>query len=59
MPEGSGLKEQVRSNQMLAHARAVKEGKVFAVPGIHLRVASQYLILSANYLAGVVYEGGF
>jgi len=59
VPEGSGLKEQVQSNQMLAHARAVKEGKVFAVPGIYLRVASQYMILSANYLAGVVYEGGF
>ena len=59
VPEGSGLKEQVRSNQMLAHAGAVKEGKVFAVPGIYLRVASQYMILSANYLAGVVYEGVF
>ena len=59
VPEGSGLKEQVRSNQMLAYARAVKEGKVFAVPGTHLRVASQYLIMSANYFAGVVYEGAF
>jgi iron complex transport system substrate-binding protein len=59
VPEGSGLKEQVRSNQMMAHARAVKEGKVFAVPGIYLRVASQYMIMSANYFAGVVYEGGF
>jgi iron complex transport system substrate-binding protein len=59
VPEGSGLKEQVQSNQMLAHASAVKEGKVFAVPGIYLRVASQYMILSANYFAGVVYEGGF
>lgn len=59
VPEGSGLKEQVESNQMLAHAGAVKEGKVFAVPGIHLRVASQYMIMSANYFAGVVYEGGF
>ncbi len=38
VPEGSGLKEQVQSNQMLAYAGAVKEGKVFAVPGIYLRV---------------------
>ncbi len=59
VPEGSGLKQQVRSNAMLAHARAVKTGKVFSVPGIYLRVASQFMILSANYLAGVVYEGGF
>jgi iron complex transport system substrate-binding protein len=59
VPEGSGLEVQVRSNQMLAHATAVKEGKVFAVPGTHLRVASQYMIMSANYFAGVVYEEGF
>jgi iron complex transport system substrate-binding protein len=59
VPEGSGLKEQVQSNPMMAHARAVREGKVFAIPGIHLRVASQFMILSANYLAGVIYEGGF
>jgi iron complex transport system substrate-binding protein len=59
VPEGSGLEEQVQSSPMLAHARAEKTGKVFAVPGIYLRVASQYLILSANFLAGVVYEGGF
>jgi iron complex transport system substrate-binding protein len=59
VPEGSGMEEQVQSSPMLAHARAVKTGKVFAVPGIYLRVASQYLILSANFLAGVVYEGGF
>ena len=45
--------------QMMAHAGAVKAGKVFAVPGIHLRVASQYMVMSANYFAGVVYEGSF
>ena len=59
VPEGSGLKEQVESNPMLAHSGAVKKGKVFAVPGIYLRIASQYMVLSANYLAGVVYEGVF
>jgi iron complex transport system substrate-binding protein len=59
VPEGSGLNEQARSNQMLAQARAVREGKVFPVPGIYLRATSQYMVLSANYFAGVVYEGGF
>jgi iron complex transport system substrate-binding protein len=59
VPEGSGLKEQLESNPMLAHAGAVKKGKIFAVPGIYLRIDSQYMLLSANYLAGVVYEGAF
>jgi iron complex transport system substrate-binding protein len=59
VPEGSGLKEQVQSNQMLAHARAVKSGKVYTVPGIYLRVASQYMIMSANLIAGIVYEDAF
>jgi hypothetical protein len=44
---------------MLAHAEAVQKGRVFTVPGIYLRVASQYMIWSANYLAGIVYAGGF
>jgi iron complex transport system substrate-binding protein len=59
VPEGSGLGEQIEANPMLAHARAVKEGRVFTVPGLYLRVTSQFMILSANYLAGIVYEGGF
>ncbi len=59
VPEGSGLKGQLESNPLLAHAGAVKKGKVFAVPGIYLRIDSQFLVLSANYLAGVVYEGAF
>lgn len=58
VPEGSGLGEQLRANPILAHARAVKDGKIYAVPGIYLRVASQYMILSANLLAGIVYADG-
>jgi iron complex transport system substrate-binding protein len=58
VPEGSGLKKELQSNALLIHAEAVRKGKVFAVPGIYLRVASQYLILSANVLAGIVYAGG-
>lgn len=58
VPKGSGLKEQVEANPMLAHAAAVKAGKVFSVPGIYLRVTSQYMILSANYLAAIFYEEG-
>lgn len=55
VPEGSGLGEQLRSNPILSHAGALRGGKVYAVPGIYLRVASQYMILSADVLAGIVY----
>jgi iron complex transport system substrate-binding protein len=58
VPQGSGLEEQLRANQILAHARAVKAGKIYKVPRVYLPVASQYMVLSANLLAGIVYEGG-
>jgi iron complex transport system substrate-binding protein len=57
VPDGSGLAGQLQSNPILYHAGAVKEGKIYTVPGIYLRVASQYMVLSANFLAGIVYAG--
>lgn len=59
VPEGSNLKELLVNNQLLSHARAIKEGKVYYVPGVYLRVDSQYMLLSANLLAGIVYEEAF
>ena len=55
VPEESHLKNLLMTNRILSHARAVKGGKIFTVPGIYLRVDSQYMILSANELAGIVY----
>ena len=55
VPEGSNLKTQLMSNKVLTHARAVKNKKVFYMPGRYLRVDSQYMVLSANLLAGIVY----
>jgi iron complex transport system substrate-binding protein len=55
VPDGSGLAGQLRSNPILSHARAVKEGRIYAVPAIYLRVTSQHMVLSANFLAGIVY----
>jgi iron complex transport system substrate-binding protein len=57
VPEGSGLGGLLRSNPILSHARAVKGGRVCAVPGIYLRVASQFMVLSADVLAGILYAG--
>jgi iron complex transport system substrate-binding protein len=56
VPEGSNLKELLMTNDLLSHARAIKKQKVYYVPGVYLRVDSQYMILSANLLAAIVYE---
>ena len=59
VPQESHLREQLMANEILSHAGAIKKGKVYEIPGVYLRVDSQYMILSANLLAGIVYEGGF
>jgi len=59
VPEGSDLKGRLMANEILSHARAIKEGKVHNVPGCYLNGHSQYVVLSANLLAGIVYEGVF
>jgi len=59
MPEESGLREQLMANPILSHSRAVQNGRVHSVGGVYLRVASQYMILTANLLAGIIYEDAF
>ena len=56
VPERSKLKELLMSNRVLSHARAIKSGSVYYVPGVYLRVDSQYMLLSADYLAGIIYR---
>jgi iron complex transport system substrate-binding protein len=56
VPEGSNLKKLLMTNEILSHAKAVKGNRVCSIPGIYLRVDSQYMLLSANILAGIVYE---
>lgn len=56
VPERSKLKGLLMSNRVLSHARAVKSGSVYAVPGVYLRVTSQFMLLSADYLAGLIYR---
>lgn len=59
VPEGSHLREQLNASKILAHAQAVKNRKIYEIPGIYLRVGSQYLVLSANLMAGFVYDTAF
>jgi iron complex transport system substrate-binding protein len=55
VPGRSKLKEQLMSNRVLSHARAIKSGSVYYVPGMYLRAESQYMLLSADFLAGIIY----
>jgi iron complex transport system substrate-binding protein len=56
VPGRSNLKEQLMTNRVLSHARAIKSGSVYYVPGVYLRVDSQYMLLSADFLAGIIYR---
>jgi iron complex transport system substrate-binding protein len=55
VPGRSRLKDQIMANRLLAHARAVKNGSVYYVPDVYLRAESQYMLLSADFLAGIIY----
>lgn len=59
VPEGSRLKAQLTANAVLAYARAIKTDKVFEMPYLYLNAGSQFMVLSANLLAGFVYEQAF
>jgi len=56
VPERSKLKELLMSNRVMSHARAIKNGSVHYVPGVYLRVASQFMLVSADLLAGIIYR---
>jgi iron complex transport system substrate-binding protein len=56
VPGRSKLKELLMSNRVLSHAKAIKSGAVYYVPGVYLRVDSQYMLLSADFIAGIIYQ---
>jgi iron complex transport system substrate-binding protein len=56
VPDRSRLKELLMTNRVLAHAAAIKSGSVYYVPGVYLRTDSQYMLLSADYIAGIIYR---
>lgn len=56
VPESSKLKELLMSNRVLAYARAIQDKAIYYVPGVYLRVDSQFLLLSADLIAGLIYR---
>ncbi len=56
VPARSKLKELLMANRVLSHARAIKSGSVYYVPGVYLRADSQYMLLRADFIAGIIYR---
>ena len=55
VPDHSQLQEKLMSDPLLAHATAIKKGKVYSIPPPFMLINSQFMVLSANLLAGIVY----
>jgi iron complex transport system substrate-binding protein len=56
VPENKNLEAQLCRNPVLAHARAVKQGRIYGIPHLYISVNSQYMVLSADLIAGIVYR---
>ena len=56
VPDRTKLKKLLASDRMLASLRAVKNGAIYDVPGLYLQASSQYILLSADYLASLIYR---
>jgi iron complex transport system substrate-binding protein len=56
VPEESTIDEQLYHEKILASAKAVRGKNIRKIPGVYLPSASQYMVASANYLAGLFYE---
>jgi iron complex transport system substrate-binding protein len=59
VPQGSSLKEQLLGSPILATLQAIKKENVHYLPHVYLAGESQFMLLSANLLAGIVYNNAF
>jgi iron complex transport system substrate-binding protein len=59
VPQGSSLKEQLLESPVLATMQAIKKENIHYLPHVYLGVESQFMLLSANLLAGIVYNNAF
>lgn len=56
VPAESRLDRDLYQSRVLAGARAVQKHRIHGIPGVYLLSASQYLVASVNYLAGLLYD---
>ena len=59
VPLESKLGDNLQKDPLLRHSRALKNGKLMPIPGLYLRTNSQFLLLSANLLAGIIYPDAY
>lgn len=59
VPLESKLGDNLQKDPLLRHSRALKNGKLMSIPGLYLRTNSQFLLLSANLLAGIIYPDAY
>lgn len=55
VPEESTFDQQLYNQPILATAKAVRQRNIRKMPSVYLLSASQYLVASVNYLAGLLY----
>ncbi|MFW6332857.1 MAG: ABC transporter substrate-binding protein [Thermodesulfobacteriota bacterium] len=53
------LHSRFRESPILSRTDAVRKERIYAVDGRYLNAGSQFILLSANLLAGIVYPGSF
>ncbi len=56
VPAESAFDRQLYESPVLASAKAVRQHNIRKIPSVYLLSASQYLVASTNYLAGLIYE---
>ena len=59
VPQGSNLKEQLLQSPVLATMQAMRKENIHYLPHVYLAGESQFMLLSANLLAGIVYNNAF
>jgi iron complex transport system substrate-binding protein len=55
VPQGSHLKECLLQSHLLSFVQAIKKQKIYYFPHSYAASESQFMLLSANLLAGIVY----
>jgi iron complex transport system substrate-binding protein len=56
VPAESVFDQQLYDSPILATATAIQQRNIRKIPSVYLLSASQYLVASTNYLAGLIYE---
>jgi iron complex transport system substrate-binding protein len=55
LPMEQRVKEKIMSMNILSFSKAVKNRQVFEVPGIYLNASSQFIMATANLIAGLIH----